>query len=438
MRKPAWLAGAVLLCATTASLTAQTSRADSAAEGRALWRAAGVAAARDDWQTAHRLADSARGVWPVQPAYVYGAARMAARAGHEAAAAAALEAYVALGLGADALGDPAFEAVTDHPRVRAAAVLAAGLLRPTGASTEAFRVADSTFFPEGIACRRDGSECLLGSVRHGSVVAVDRDGAERTVLPARNDGTAVLAVRLSPDERLLWVGVTPLPQAAGPRLQDPDSTAPGAPRAAVLAYSTADWSLQRSLVFPDDGPHLPGDIALDGAGVPFISDSRGAVYRAGPGDTLALVARGPLLRSPQGLAFGPSGGALYVADYSHGLLVVDPATGAVRPVPTPAGTTLVGIDGLTAAAGGFIAIQNGVRPFRILELAVDSTGAIREIRTLERRAAADGEPTNGVLAAGAFYYVAASQWDAYDDAGARTAAALRPAVVRRIPIPGSP
>jgi hypothetical protein len=67
-----------------------------------------------------------------------------------------------------------------------------------------------------------------------------------------------------------------------------------------------------------------------------------------------------------------------------------------------------------------IAIQNGVAPPRIMRFALDSTGsAITRADVIDRNYAIADSPTIGVLVGDTLVYVANSQWERYDDKGAR-------------------
>jgi hypothetical protein len=159
------------------------------------------------------------------------------------------------------------------------------------------------------------------------------------------------------------------------------------------------------------------------------------VARAGS-DSLARVAAHPLLRSPQGMAITPDGRAMYVADYSHGILRVELPGGRVSAVPSPAGTTTLGIDGLYLHGRALVGIQNGVAPPRVVALCLAPGGErITRLAVLDRNAAVADEPTLGAIAGGALHYVATSAWEKYDDAGRRVpGTTLRPVTVLRLPL----
>ena len=128
------------------------------------------------------------------------------------------------------------------------------------------------------------------------------------------------------------------------------------------------------------------------------------------------------------------GKRLYVADYSRGLFVVDTSTRKATPVGCGESVCLQGIDGLTIYKGALVAIQNGIRPHRVVRLVLDAAGTgVMRLDVLAAALPEFDEPTLGTVVDGAFYFVASSGWRTIDDAGKLAPDAdLRNPVVMRI------
>ena len=408
-------------------------RADSAQAGRTAWRAAMRAYRADSFDVARRLGAEARAAWPAQPAYVHGLAALSARTGDAAEAARWLGAYADLGGGADISSDDDFAGVRDAPAVRAAAARAAANLAAHARSTVAFRVPGADNFPEGIACTSQ-RVCYVTSVRHGKVIRVDADGAATDAIRPGQDGvTGALAVALSGDGRTLWVTSAAIPHYAG--YDAADSLV-----AAVHAFSLPSGKLLRRLAFPaGSGQHQPGDVFVARSGEIFVSDSRQPFLYRVPrsGDTLEVFATDPQFRSLQGVAESGNGRELYIADYSHGIFAIDRASRAVRAVPSPAGATVLGVDGLARHGNLLIGVQNGIAPPRVIGMQLSSDGArITQVELLDRNLPVADQPTIGSIVGKDFLYVANSHWEHYDDAGRlRPGARLAEATVLRLPLP---
>jgi hypothetical protein len=64
-------------------------------------------------------------------------------------------------------------------------------------------------------------------------------------------------------------------------------------------------------------------------------------------------------------------------------------------------------------------VQNGIAPSRIVRVRLAPGPRITGLEVLDRNPAVADEPTMGVVAGDNFVYVANSQWEKYDEAGAR-------------------
>jgi outer membrane protein assembly factor BamB len=148
------------------------------------------------------------------------------------------------------------------------------------------------------------------------------------------------------------------------------------------------------------------------------------------------VVAGHGLRSPGGLALSADERTLYVADWSQGLAALDLATGALAWMRPPAGTTVLGIDGLRRVGETLIAIQNGVTPHRIQRLTLAPDGrSLAASELLERAVPGWDEPTLGIVVDDALVYVANSQWPKFGEDGATPdPATLADLVIRRLPL----
>ena len=280
-------------------------------------------------------------------------------------------------------------------------------------------LADSTFWPEGVDYDPRSGRYYLASVRHGTIAELRTDGSARELWPRRQRGIgAMLGVRVDTARGVLWATTTSLPQLEGFEPGD-------APIAALLRIRIADGTIERRWdVAPAPRGHVLGDLAVAPNGDVWMTDSFEPVayrLRAG-GDTLERITS-PLFRSLQGVAPAPDGRTVFLADYSRGLLALDVATGEVTRLEDAAKLSSRGCDGIVLDVhGAIIAIQNGVAPARVMRFVIDP--ARRRVLTatvIDRNAAIADEPTIGTIAGDAFVYVANSQWEKYDESGARKA-----------------
>jgi hypothetical protein len=185
------------------------------------------------------------------------------------------------------------------------------------------------------------------------------------------------------------------------------------------------------LSLPEDGrAHVPGDLSLAPDGTLFVSDgAAGVLWVRRPGSASLDVLTGQdRLVSPQGSALSADGRTLWLADYSLGLLAVDPSTGAARSLSQPEDAALLGIDALLREGNDLIAVQNGVRPARVLRIRLDGE-RVAGWEAIAAALPAFEEPTGAFLDAGRLWLVANSHWDRFEDGRLRDPESLSPPLV---------
>lgn len=403
---------------------------DSAAAARQRYQAAVTQLRAGNLSKAMELAATAQSAWPAQPAYLAAVASLAARAGDTVRAIQALDQLATLGGAHPVARDPAFEAIRQVPGLVLAVERMAARTGAWPKSSPAATLGPDDFFAEGVARSTDGT-FYVGSVRQRRILRVTAEGVESPLTGPGDSLWAVSGIVLAPDGRSLWVSSNAIPQ-----MERFDSPLDG--RAELVRVSLDGRVLQRIPVPAGAGGAMVGDLLVAPDGGLYASDTRGQAiwYLAAGASAPRLVARHPLLRSPQGMVLAASGGHLLVADYSHGVLRVDPASGSVEALPAPVGTTTLGIDGLARHGRDLIAIQNGGVVPRVVRLRLDPTERrIVAVEVLDRNLAVADEPTLGVVAGDEFFYVANSQWEKRGDDGQPIAgAALTRTVILRLPL----
>ena len=387
---------------------------DSAAVARAAWGRATQALSQRDLGTARQEVKRAADAWPIQPSYIWADALLAAQAGDTLATLRALKAYSALGLGRDLRADSIFWPFARLPMFADVIAAHAAHRAPLVRSHERVRLTDSTFWAEGVDHDPRTGRYYVASIRHRTIAEVSPDGRTRE-LWARDGSVvgAILGVRIDRARGVLWATTSGIPQMA-------NYVAADSATSALLRIRISDGMIEERWNIPVvAGGHVLGDVAVGPRGDVFVTDSKEPVlYRLRPeADTLESI-RNPLFRSLQGVAPLPDGRALYVADYSHGLLHVDLATKAVTRVGDAPNSTSLGCDGIVWHRGSIIAVQNGVAPARVMRFVLDSGGhRVTRAEVLDRNSAVADEPTSGTIVGDEFVYVANSQWEKYDPTG---------------------
>ena len=349
---------------------------------------------------------------PNHPGLTYNLAAAHARNGERDEAVALLERYAGMGLVAQAGTDDDFESVRGDSGFASVLERLDANRQPVGTSTEAFRLADPRMIPEGIAYDPVTETFFVSSVRQRRIVRFDRADGERAFAPAGEETLwSVLGLAVDAERRTLWAASAALPVTAGATEADRGSTG-------LFAYDLDTGALRARYLLPGtDGRASLGDLTVAPGGDVYATDGTGGmlyVLRHGA-DTLQPAVEPGVLVSPQGVC--PSGdGRLYLADYALGLFVVDPAARTLTPLPPPEGQTLLGIDGLACAGEHLLAVQNGVRPERVLRIDLDGD-AVRSVAVLEANNPRFDQPTLGVVVGDRFFYVGNSHWSRVDAQG---------------------
>ena len=275
------------------------------------------------------------------------------------------------------------------------------LHQPLGEATVAFSHDDPTFVPEGIAIDPDGA-FLLGSIRKGLVL---RDGE---VLSERQRHWSVFGMRFHADGGL-WFASAAVPQMT--------HVGDDVGKTGLFRLDVQNGDVTRAAILEQNAPEqVLGDLVIAGDLIYATDSLTGAVYRYDiDADEFASLAPRATFGSPQGLVLDATGAFLYVADYIGGLFRIRLADGGIEKLQVPDSVSDYGIDGLYRRGNSLIAIQNGIRPHRVVSFDLDDTGlAIRRTRVLAANLAEFDEPTLGVVRGNALFFVANSHWNRFD------------------------
>lgn len=368
-----------------------------------------------DHETLQGVLRRAHALQPASPRWTYNLAASHAAAGENDEALRWIGRTYQLGAVFDYAQDPDFAALVEEGGLEAFKARQKALERPLMRASEAFSLGAHDLVAEAIAYDAERERFLVSSARQRSILSVDATGHARPFVESSHEGLGGV-LGLSIDAQRGWIWAC---SASIPEMVVDDDEPPVEP--SVFRFELASGRvLSRHALPPAAGPRTPNDALVLTDGTLLVSDSsQGAIYRVRPDDAgmETLVPAGSL-RSPQGIAPAPHGSLVIVADYSLGLLSLDPESGEIKLLEAPPSPTLVGIDGLSSHDLGFVAVQNGVRPARVLRIEVSGDlTRVESVETLERAHPAFDEPTTGCVVGDAFYFVANSHWGGFDERG---------------------
>jgi hypothetical protein len=368
---------------------------------------------------------------PGHPTATYNLAVALALRGHKDAALETLERLADMGLVFDPWkdgdftvlkGESGFNGVRrDFERNRA----------PRGRAERMFRLRSPTFIPEGIAYDDDVDDFFIGSVHERRIQRVVSDDSERDFIQPNPGLWAVFGMVVDDRRDVLWVATSAVPEMK-------DAKADELGRTAIVGYSAETGKEQHRFELKDAGEHQLGDLIVLRDGTIYATDTRGGRLYALDVEKGAFKALTPpgALASPQGLVASSDERELHIADYTQGLFRYDIKRGKLERVVADEDICVYGIDGLYRHRGALIAIQNGIRPHRVVRLELGDRGRrVRSARVLLANHEDLDEPTLGVIVDENFYFVANSQWGQFDkDHRLPPPEKLRRPMILRVPL----
>lgn len=284
---------------------------------------------------------------------------------------------------------------------------------PFGEGRVAFTVQDGPELLESIAFSRLMDRFLMGSLKTGQIVAVDRSGKSSVLIEPdeQNKLQSVTALAVTADGKTLYATT-----AATGAL--PGATPTDAAHAALVQFELPSGKLLRRHALPFDGqPQLPASLVIAPDGSVFVADAaRPQIHRLRDGKLERIVAA-PGLTSLRGITVSKDGQRLFVADHELGLIGM--AVGGKELFQLSAGHhNLSGIEGLAWHGEHLYAIQNAFPPARVVRIVAAQGGAeLKGIQPLEANRTPLSMPTVGVVVGEELYFIANSQRDLYGPGG---------------------
>lgn len=279
---------------------------------------------------------------------------------------------------------------------------------PAGEAEPVFELDAKYAVPQAISWDASRERFLVGTVRDGTLLAVDAGGKTSKLLEAdeENGLWAIMDIAVDAGNNRLWLSSSAIPQFER-------RSADNSGKAGLFEFELDSLEMVgRYLPDPEAGPYVLGPIALGADGDVFVADREAAIlYRKkGGSDLLAPFVADKELSGFRHMAITPDGSRLYLADTAKGILVIDPKNESAAMLKGPDTLNLGGIGGLFHAGNELIIIQSGINPDRLMALQLDpSGGEVQEVRPMAIALEWFEGPSGGTIKDDALFYFADAQ-----------------------------
>jgi len=290
----------------------------------------------------------------------------------------------------------------------------------------AFQLDDHELHPEGIAFSHKHNCFFVSSVRKGIILKIDSTGSP-SLFAQPEPRQSIMGLQSDDKNGVLWACAV-----SAPHLQHNAKPEP----AALLKIDQVTGTVIKRYESPNTN-HWLGDLTIASNGEVFVSNSSpnspSVYYLDQHNETLRILFESTDLISVQGLALNRDETRLFISDYGKGLYVYDFSSGKIIQLVNKTTYQMKGIDGLYFYNDHLLAIQNGIKPFAIIQLSLDKNEAhIVSFEYLEMGLPEMNEPTLGVCKESNFYYIANSPWSAYSKENELLAAKIKNPIIRKI------
>lgn len=251
--------------------------------------------------------------------------------------------------------------------------------------------------PEGIAFDEATNRFFFGSMRSGDIFALDANVQLTKFASVDSAGTrSAIGMTVDPERRLLWVVGTSFNMAEG--FVDGEPTATG-----IFGFAVDSGELVQQYEAKDMDFGL-NDVALGADGALYASGDTLQMLDPDRDSLIPLVTEPPLFGT-NGVAATPDGRTLFVSSYPVGIAAIDLESRRARFLETPDDVSLYGVDGLYWHQGDLVAVQNGIRPWRLIRIRLTPDGlGVDSVQPIEF-ANAEVTATTGAIVGDTIYYI---------------------------------
>lgn len=376
-------------CLTLAVLSAPAEAQNPVADSQIHLREAAAAYREGDYESYTRALEAARELNPASSYTRHNLAGAYARTGREDEALEVLRGLVGARVDFGMAADEDFETLRSLDDFAELSARLAENTRPIIRSSAYYEMPQLDVIPEGVAADIEGERFFFGSMRSGDVYVLD---AERQLAKFasvdRSNKQAAIGMAVDTTREVLWVVSTTFELAENFRDGDPIETG-------LVGFDLTSGAKVTEYSAQATGFGL-NDVAVGPNGELYASGDTLQVLDTERNELVPLTTDPPLFGT-NGVAPAAHGRTLFVSSYPVGIAAIDLASGRQRFLDTPQDLSLYGVDGMYWDDGDLVAVQNGIRPWRLMRLALNEDETAITQATIIELANIEITPTTGAI-----------------------------------------
>ncbi|HLP64386.1 TPR end-of-group domain-containing protein [Flavobacterium sp.] len=349
-------------------------------------------------------------VRPFHPTYTYNLASAFALNGKESEAIATLKKVVLMNHTTAFETDDDFKSIANTSGFQQVLALKKSQEQTISNSDKVVSLSEKEVHPEGLEFLSKSNVWLASSIRKRKIVSFDLKTGKCKDWFTDNQLYAVFSMKKDANEQFLWVATSALPE-----MERFTSDLEG--KAAVLKIDIATKKVVQR--FEIAGNHVFGDLYVTKNNVVYVSDSNKPILYKIENDVMSeWISLENEAYNLQGITMNSEQNLLFVADYLKGIVAISLRDNERRWFTFPEGTIGKGIDGLCFYNHSLIAVQNGVKPIRLVRFHLNEVGTeIISYQNIDNNRPEFNEPALATIVKDKLYFFANSPWQFYDKNG---------------------
>jgi len=348
---------------------------------------------------------------PGDPKALYNVASGEALLGHAEESVAMLDKLLALHLDFKAEKDSDFAGILKTPPWARYQDHLAAMRKPVVQSAVAFTLPEKGLLASSVAVDSASGDVYVSSLRGRKIIKRTKQGVVSDFAVEKDGLLGVSSLLIDTARHQLFASMAAVPFMQNYRKADEG-------KAGICVFDLASGKLIRSaFLFAAGERHALAQMAEDKSGNIFVLDTGSSeIHRLRRSSSeLELFLSSVVFRAPRGLALSADERTLYVDDLATGIWAVDVLSIDRAPLAVPSEFWIGGLSGLFRVADGFVSLQSGAEPNRLVRIRLNAKGdSITAVETLESNHPAYAGPVPGNLAGTDFWYIANSQLDLLD------------------------